>query len=65
MKNLAALFLAGLLIYSRPVFALYSDEIAVSQDEVWSAAKEALKPFRLKKIDENKKTFETHWTYDT
>ncbi len=65
MKKLALILLAGVLISAPSGFALYSDEIAVSLDEVWPATKEALRPFRLKKIDENKKTFETNWTYDT
>lgn len=45
-------------------WAIYSDEIAVSQDEVWKAAVEAFKPYGLRKADAKKKQIETKWIYD-
>ncbi len=60
--------LAGLVLLltvaPKNSFARYSDEIAVSQDEVWKAVQTALKPFGIRKINENKKTIETDWVQD-
>ncbi len=61
---LMALLGTALLLPS-PAHARYSDEIAVSQDEVWKAALEALKPFGIRKTNESKKRIETKWIYDS
>lgn len=63
--KIALFMLAAFLLVSRPVYAVYTDEIAISMDEVWPAAKESFKASGLKKVNEEKKTFETKWTYDT
>lgn len=65
MKKVFLFLLAAVLLSERLAFAVYKDEIAVSLDEVWPAAKEALKYSGLKKVNDSKKTFETKWTQDT
>jgi hypothetical protein len=60
----AILFVLFLTGFMQSASARYADEIAVSQDEVWKAAKEALKPFGLRKVDEGKHTLETNWIHD-
>lgn len=65
MKKTVLILLAALFAFARPVLAVYTDEIAISADEVWPAAKEALKYSGVKKVNEEKKTFETKWTQDT
>lgn len=65
MRKTIYFALMAIFLFTRPGYALYTDEIAISIDEVWPAAKEGLKYAGLKKINEEKKTFETKWTYDT
>jgi hypothetical protein len=64
-KILIYAFLFALIFCPEGAWARYTDEIAVSRDEVWKAAFEALKPFGLRKADEKKMILETKWIHDT
>ncbi len=64
-KRFFAALLAGILLASTPAFAVYKDEIAVSQDEVWKAVIEVMKPFGIRKQKADKKEITSKWIYDT
>ena len=54
------------LVCMQPLaWAVYKDEVAVSQDEVWKAAVAAFKSYGFRKVDEKKMKIETKWIYDT
>lgn len=64
MMRFFVFFLLAFFLSISQAYALYTDEIAVSADEVWPAAQEAFKFARLKKVNEAKRTFETKWIQD-
>lgn len=64
-KRSAALAIALFLFAAHPpAWAVYKDEIAVSQDEVWKAVLDTFKPLGIRKTDEQKKELETKWITD-
>jgi hypothetical protein len=60
------IFMAVVLLTAFPglLWATYTDEIAVSQDEVWPAVLQVVKAHGMRKSNEKKKTAETQWMYD-
>lgn len=63
-KTFLLLFLLAAVLGQGTASARYSDEIAVSVDEVWKAAKNALGPIGLRKVDDKNFYLETKWIVD-